>query len=445
MRRWLLGFLMILMCTNLWASTTVKGVRIWSAPDGTRVVFDLSQSKDYKVFTLSNPDRVVIDLNDTTWQASLEDVVFEGTSVNNIRTGMRNGKNLRMVIDLSEKLTPNIFELKPQGEYGHRLVVDLDNDTTTFKSALAPTPKPSKPTASISTMVPRDFIIALDAGHGGEDPGAVGKQYKTREKDVVLSVARKLERLINQEPGMHAYLIRTGDYYVSLRKRMQAARDQGADLFISLHADSFIKSSASGASVWILSTRGASSEAARWLAKRENRADLIGGISLDDKGDILASVLLDLSQTANLTASEALAENIVQALGRVVKMHQTEVQKAGFAVLKSPDVPSILVELGFLSNAQGEANLRTRAHQDKLARALHSGIKAHLAGKPQPLISIDQQKNHKIYKVVKGDTLAVIASKFNVSAKTLKQANGLNNDKIFVGQRLTVPLGKDAS
>lgn len=432
---WLLSWL--LLTHQALAQTQLEGVRLWASPDRTRVVFDLSGEPQYSLFTLNNPERVVVDLKNTQWNASLDNLVFKDTGITAIRYGQRKQKHLRLVVDLKTAAQPESFTLRPHGQYGHRLVLDLED-----KNAHRPQPIPaSEPVASISTMLPRDFIIAIDAGHGGEDPGAIGRRYKTHEKEVVLKVAHKLQNLINQQTGMRAFLVRKGDYYVGLRKRIEVARKQGADLFISLHADSFKNTKANGASVFVLSEGGASSEAARWLAEKENRADLIGGISLDDKGDLLASVLLDLSQTANQTASEAFGDAILKSLGRVVSLHHDSLQRAGFAVLKSPDVPSILVELGFLSNREGEAKLRTAKHQDTLARALLSGLKNYLSQKSQPLVPMGSHWFAvKKYKVQRGDTLSEIALQYGVPVERIKEANQIKKDTIHVGQMLTIPI-----
>ena len=427
----------LLLAGQAVAQTQLEGVRLWASPDRTRVVFDLSDEPQYSLFTLDSPDRVVIDLKNTKWSASLDSLAFKDSGITAIRHGQRKQQHLRLVVDLKIPAKPESFTLRPHGQYGHRLVLDLED-----KSAQKPQPIPSsEPVASISTMLPRDFIIAIDAGHGGEDPGAIGRRHKTHEKEVVLSVAHKLQNLINQQAGMRAYLIRKGDYYVGLRKRIELARKQGADLFISLHADSFKNTKAKGAGVYVLSEGGASSEAARWLAEKENRADLIGGISLDDKGDLLASVLLDLSQTANQTASEAFGESVLRSLGQVVELHNGSLQRAGFAVLKSPDVPSILVELGFLSNREGEAQLRTNSHQAKLAKALLSGLKNYLDQKSQPLVPMGSHWFAvKKYKVQRGDTLSEIALQYGVPVGRIKEANQMRDDTIHVGQMLTIPI-----
>ncbi len=276
---------------------------------------------------------------------------------------------MRVVLDLQGKVRPRSFELEPDGKYGHRLVVDL------HATNLSPTP--IKTNQQERKKVKQQFVIALDPGHGGRDPGAIGKKG-TREKDIALSVAKKMKTMINRTPGYRAVLTRDGDRFVTLRNRVKKAREAQADIFISLHADSFHKPNVKGASVYALSLRGASSEAARWIAKKENASDLIGGISLDDKDDLIASVLLDLSQTATIQDSLELGSDVLSHIGKVSKLNNRKVQQAGFAVLKAPDMPSILVETAFLSNPAEERKLRNPKHQHKLAKAVFSGIRNHL-------------------------------------------------------------------
>lgn len=433
MNKWIFVLIIGLIVQTSFASQ-IQGARVWASEQRTRVVFDLSDEQSFESFTLEQPDRVVIDIQDSQWASNSSNLNLDRTGIKAIRKSSKSNGVLRVVLDLNEVFKPNIFMLKPQGEYGHRLVVDLDKPATARRYD-----KVNAQQRALPSLKTRDFIIAIDAGHGGEDPGAIGRKYKTREKDIVLSVGKKLERLINRETGMHAFMVRTGDYYVGLRKRMQIARQNGADLFISLHADSFKNTKAQGASVYILSGSGASNEAARWLAERENRADLVGGISLDDKGDILASVLLDLSQTANLSASEEVGQILLDSLGQMAKLHQTKVQRAGFAVLKSPDVPSVLVELGFISNAQGESNLRNAHYQQKLANALLNGVKSHFATKPRPIVYKNPGLDLDSYVVKRGDTLSHIAQRLNISVQSLRLANQLKNDNIKIGQILTLP------
>jgi N-acetylmuramoyl-L-alanine amidase len=352
------------------STRTLTGIRIsQSAEDHTRVVFDLTGDFEHNLFTLADPPRVVVDLNDTRRSDAIDINTRQTSLMSGIRSASKNGGRLRVVIDLEGKARPRSFALKPDGKSGHRLVVDL------HATNLSPTP--IKTSQEKRNQRKQKFVIALDPGHGGRDPGAIGKRG-TREKDVALSVAKKMKTLINRESGYRAILTRDADRFVTLRNRVKKAREAEADIFISLHADSFHKSNVKGASVYALSLRGASSEAARWIAKKENASDLIGGISLDDKDDLIASVLLDLSQTATIQDSLELGSDVLSHIGKVSRLNNKKVQQAGFAVLKAPDMPSILIETAFLSNPSEEKKLRNPKHQHKLARAVFSGIKNHL-------------------------------------------------------------------
>jgi N-acetylmuramoyl-L-alanine amidase len=314
---------------------------------------------------LKNPDRVVLDLAGARLaRGALASPVAAG-AVKQVRIGRRPTGELRIVFDLSRQIRAKSYLAEPNKHSGYRLVIELNG------AAAAETPvkvEHARPDA-------RNLIIAIDAGHGGEDPGAIGK-YGTQEKDVVLAIARAVALRVNDEPGMKAVLTRDGDYFVPLRDRMRRARAHQADLFVSIHADSIRDRSVDGSSVYILSQRGATDEASRWLAERENASDLIGGVSLEDKGNVLASVLLDLSQSASLTASQAAAEHVLHQLNRVGEIRKPQVQQARFVVLKSPDMPSMLVETAYISNPQEELRLRGAVHQAKLAAAIHQGLRA---------------------------------------------------------------------
>ena len=350
--------------------TTLTGIRIsQSAEDHTRVVFDLTGDFEHRLFTLADPYRVVIDLHDTRESQAVDISNTRTNLMNGIRSASKDNGRLRVVLDLQGKVRPRSFELKPDGKSGHRLVVDL------HATRLSPTP--IQTSQQERKQRKKQFVIALDPGHGGRDPGAIGKKG-TREKDVALSVAKKMKNLVNRTPGYRAVLTREGDRFVSLRNRVKKAREAEADIFISLHADSFHKSNVKGASVYALSLSGASSEAARWIAEKENASDLIGGISLDDKDDLIASVLLDLSQTATIQDSLELGSDVLKNIGKVSRLNNRQVQQAGFAVLKAPDMPSILIETAFLSNPSEEKKLRNPKHQHKLAKAVFSGIQNHL-------------------------------------------------------------------
>lgn len=419
------------------ADADFLSVRLWAAPDHTRVVFDTSGPVTHKLFTLQNPDRLVIDVPAAQAKANMQ---TSGGMVKGIRAARNKPDTLRIVLDLKQAAKPRSFNLTPNGQYGHRLVIDLYGDESgTASAATTPTAKPEVKQAIASQAGDvRDLVIAIDAGHGGDDPGAMGRR-KTREKDVVLAIARRLARLVEKEPGMRPVLIREGDYYVGLRQRIEKARKHKADLFISIHADGFTDHRASGSSVYVLSRRGASSEMARVLAARENAADLVGGVSLDDKDDLLREVLLDLSQTATLEASFSVADNMLGELKRIGKTHKTGVQQAGFVVLKSPDIPSILVETAFISNPAEEQKLRDSGHQQQLATAMLHGIRDYFRKHPPPGTLVARQ-----YVVKNGDTLSDIAQQFSVSLNSLRGYNGLKSDTLRVGDTLRIPPTQDS-
>ena len=413
-----------------WAEVQVKGVRMWPAPDNTRLVFDLSDPVDHTLFTLKAPDRIVIDLKDAQYPGQLPGFDFSKSYIKDIRYAARKDKAVRFVLDLNAQVRPKSFVLKPHGEYGHRLVIDL------FDAEQA-APLKSLPSQDTRPERAREVIIAIDAGHGGEDPGALGRKG-TREKDVVLAIARKLERLLQQEPGMKPVMIRDGDYYVGLRDRVEKARQYQADLFVSIHADAFNDHRARGSSVYVLSDRGASSEAARFLAESENSADLIGGVSLDDKDDLLKLVLVDMVKNSTIEDSHDVAARVLRDLRHVNTLHKNRVEQAAFRVLKSPDVPSILIETAFISNPEGERKLRSSRHQQALANAILSGVRSYFHTNPPPgTVLASRPKRHVVNR---GDTLSEIAARYRVSVGTLRRHNGLRSDRLKVGEVLHIPL-----
>jgi N-acetylmuramoyl-L-alanine amidase len=325
------------------------------------------------------------------------------------------------------------FLLEPTGEYGHRLVVDLFDAK---RSAVVETVR----TLATIQGGDRDIVVAIDAGHGGEDPGAIGKNG-TREKDVVLQIAKRLKKEIDSLPGMSGVLVRGGDYYVPLRNRYEKARKSRADLFVSIHADAFKKRSVSGSSVFVLSQRGASSEFARLIAQGENAADLVGGVSLNDKDDLLTSVLLDLSQSATIQASDQVASDILSSIGRTTRVHKNHVGRANFMVLKSPDVPSVLVETAFISNPTEEKRLTQREFQTNMAKAIARGIRTHFHRSPPPGTWLAANRDGTRHVVGRGETLGAIASRYNVTLNRLRQVNNLDTDLIRVGAELIIPTG----
>ncbi len=429
MKRILLAIAILMSSTASWAEQTdVVGVRMWPAPDNTRLVFDLSGPIEHSLFSLKNPDRIVVDLKNTRLTGSLPTAEDEANPIKKLRSAARNKNDLRIVLDANQTLRPKSFILKPYGEHGHRLVLDLQHAKK--KRVVA---KSARQPITIKQAKLRDVVIAIDAGHGGEDPGARGHRG-THEKKVVLAVARKLEALVKKEPGMRPVMIRKGDYFMRLRDRINKARKSRADIFISIHADAFHNPKARGSSVYTLSRRGATSEAARFLATSENNADRIGGVSLDDKDDLLASVLLDLSQTASLEASLDVASNILGGLKQVGKMHKRSVQSANFMVLKSPDIPSVLVETAFISNPDEERKLLTSAYQQRLAKAMMRGVRNYFERFPPPGTRLARR-----HTIQNGETLSGIAQQYQISMKNLRVANNLNSDSLRVGQTLRIP------
>lgn len=467
----IVGLLLTTVTVDALAVTQVKSMRLWRAPDNTRLVFDLSGPVQHSVFTLSAPDRLVIDINGATLAAPLN-VATSNTPISSVRSAQRTPTDLRVVVDLKKSVTPKSFTLAPNAQYGNRLVVDLYDQEADAIAASAPTPAPTPvPTPATTPAVPvspaqpaiklppvpsgkRDIVVAIDAGHGGEDPGASGSRGQ-HEKDIVLQIAKELQRQVNSEKGFRAELTRTGDYFIPLRKRTEIARKKGADLFISIHADAAPSRAAFGASVFALSDRGATSETARWLADTENRSDLIGGagnVSLDDKDRMLAGVLLDLSMTATLSSSLNVGQKVLGNMGRITSLHKQRVEQAGFMVLKSPDIPSILVETGFISNNNEAAKLATASHQQALARSIHTGVRQYFQQNPPPGTYIAWLRDTgkiaagpREHTVRPGETLAMLAVRYQVSVTSLRSTNSLKTDELKVGQRLDIPATTLAS
>ena len=503
----------------------VKSARVWAGPEYTRVVLDVSGPVTYKI--KQDGDQVTIDLDGSSVSSSFSSPAAQGLYKG--LTGARQGSGARLTAKVDPASTVKSFVLSPQAEYGYRLVVDLypghevasakpspkpavpakdteddgDSSSTPVDEALPPPPPPApepvvasrstaksslKPTQSgmASTRAAaamlngeRKVVIAVDAGHGGEDPGAHGPGG-TLEKNVTLAVARQLAEQINQQPGMRAVLTRSADFFIPLAQRYQIARNNSADLFISIHADAFINGDARGSSVWVLSPRGKTSMAARWLADGQNRADLIGGVTLDDKNDGLAAVLLDLQQGYSMQASETVAGNVLKALGNLGPTHRGYVERANFVVLRSPDVPSILVETAFISNPDEERKLRDPSHQSRLATAVMNGVRGYFEATPPPgswfaaqaarrngmatavassqgddddtsakaTKAVAQAMASKsaddgvrdMHRVERGESLRSIARQYGVSVNALKSANRLNSDSgVRVGMTLAIP------
>jgi len=371
------------------ADVTVQSLRQWRAPDHTRLVFDLSAPLEHRIFTLTDPDRVVIDLEHAKFAGSMPEIDTTGPLLAAMRSGRSDDERLRIVLDLKAAAQPRSFLLGPAGDYGHRLVIDLIDERAlrAEKKADSESPRSGSARRPAAAEPKKPFTVAIDAGHGGEDPGAIGRRYRTREKDVTLGIARHLARLVNAASGMRAVLIRDGDYYVGLRERYRRARQQRADLFISIHADALPGRQASGSSVYALSEKGATDAMAKILADKENAADLVGGVSLNEMDDVLAKVLVDLSQTKTIQDSLVFGGDLLAELRRVGPVHMSSVRQAGFMVLKAPDIPSVLIETAFISNPAEERKLRTSHFQRDMAEGILRGIKHFMARTPTPALA----------------------------------------------------------
>ncbi len=381
--RWGIGLL--LLCTLPPAQAAdLRGLRVWESPDSTRVVIDVSAATRPRVFTLENPDRVVIDLDglDAAGARAVGKAAPKGL-VRTVRGGVRDG-GVRVVLDVAEPVDANAFALAPQGGYGHRVVVDLAAHAklplkeTEVLAAPAP-PVVAQNVPGLGRLQDKQITIAIDAGHGGEDPGARGSSG-LEEKNVSLAIARKLALLINTQPNMRAVLTRDGDYYVGLRQRVEIARLQQADMFVSIHCNAFTKRDMNGTAVYVLSDRGVNTEQARWLANKENAADLVGGVELHGKDNDLAAVLIDLSQSATMEASFDIGSRILRSMGQINRLQRDDVQQAAFVVLKAPDIPSVLVETAFITNPREEKLLASDDYQGKLAAGILSGVRGYFQG-----------------------------------------------------------------
>ena len=398
-RRQLLNLLLVspLFALPLGAyATQIRNARLWRSEDKLRLVFDLSGPVQYKTFSLTSPDRLIIDLSGAGLSGDFSQLALENSGITSIRSGHFGKSDTRIVLDLVEPMQLNSFVLPPQDGQGHRLVLDLTNATRAPRQIAA---EPAPLVAPVDKAHPkRDIIVVVDPGHGGKDPGAIGSKGQ-REKDVVLSIAQLLAKRLKREKGFDVKLVRNDDFFVPLRKRVDIARQHKADMFISVHADAAPRLTASGASVYALSEGGATSATARFMAQRENGADLLGAttlLNLKDKDPMLAGVILDMSMNATIASSLQLGSSVLGSLQNITSLHQKRVEQAGFAVLKSPDVPSILVETGFISNARDAQRLVTARHQQAVADGLFEGLKRYFQKNP-PMNSymawVQAQKN----------------------------------------------------
>ncbi|KPD24288.1 MULTISPECIES: N-acetylmuramoyl-L-alanine amidase [Idiomarina] len=426
--------LLALCSFSVWADNSIESVRVWPSPDKTRVVFDLSETPEYSYFMLNQqkPYRLVIDFNNTKLNTGLTNLGKDSLLVRKVRTSSpKNNRSSRIVIELNSKTEPNLFVLPANESYKDRLVVDLPGKSV----------ERSGPAKSIDELKDRKVTIAIDAGHGGDDPGSIGPRG-TYEKNVVIKIARALAKMINDDPGMQAFLVRTGDYYLGLNERPQKAWDAKADFFVSIHADAFRTPQPRGGSVWVLSKRRADSEVGRWLENREQESELLGGVtdilSKNSHEPYLAETLLDMSMDSSIAGAYSAARHIIDEMSSVTKMHKTKPQAASLAVLKSPDKPSLLVETGFISNPDEERLLTSNAHQQKMARALYNGIRRYFVSNPIDNTYLANQ-NSFTYTVKSGDSLSVLAQRYNTTVKAIKTENNLRSNVLKIGQKITIP------
>ena len=432
---------MMLLVADAIAAAFIENIRVRKTPERTRVVLDASAPLEHKVFTLpatdQKPDRLVIDVPETKLSFDTQAVDVGDGPILGLRTSQKS-QSVRIVLDLDAPVRPRSFVLSPipNLNLSDRLVVDLYT-----KKQQSPAQRVERLTNQM-----RDVIVAIDAGHGGDDPGAIGPD-KLYEMVVVFEIAQKMAQMFDDAPGFRALMIREGDYYLALRERTAKARKGRADIFLSIHADAFKTADAHGASVYAISEKGATSETARWLAEKENRADLIGGageVTLDDKDDLLVGVLLDLSITASLSQSLEMGGKVLSAIEPINRLHKKQVEQASFAVLKSPDIPSLLVETGYISNPTEARRLATEQHQHRMAHAIFSGVRGYLSDNPPEGTWLAWKKSDMpvealSYRIVSGDTLSGIADRHRISASRLREANGLSGDLIRIGQVLKIP------
>jgi N-acetylmuramoyl-L-alanine amidase len=410
-------------------ATAIESIRLWPAPENSRVVFDLSAQPDFSYFKLSSPERLVIDFQQSKNVVPLAELANSDPRIKKIRTSKAKAKNsVRIVLDLAGKYTHSVFALAPAGQYGHRLVVDLYDQAR------------QKVVVSENTDKKRDIVIAIDAGHGGEDPGSIGAKGNY-EKRVTLAIAKKLEALINQEQGMKAIMTRSGDYYIPVGNRSDIARDKKVDFLVSIHADAFYTPQPNGASVWVVSNKRVESEMEKWLINREKNSELLGGgggVIKHTQDDNLAKTLADMNKDHSLEVSIGVASSVINQLRRITKMHKRIPQHGNLGVLKASDFPSILVETGFISNHSEEQKLISSQHQQHLASAIFQGIRHHFLDYP-PKDTLFASIGHKNHKVAKGESLSVLAQRYKVSINELKLLNNLSSGTVLIGQTLKIP------
>lgn len=428
---WLLLATTSLTVNNVVASTnSIDGIRVWPAPENTRVVFDLKNKPEYKYFTLNNPSRLVIDFKNTKNSTALDALANSDPRIKLFRTStVKSKEDTRLVLELAKSFQLTVFPLAPAGQYGDRLVVDLHDNSEKAQAIKDTTPNGK-----------RDIIIAIIAGHGGEDPGSIGADG-SYEKHVTLAIAKKLAILINQKSGFKAVMIRTGDYYVNHNRKTELARKNKADLLISIHADAFVSPKPHGASVLVQSSRRANSEFTRWIANRQDESELLGGAGetiKKTKDKNLAFTLADMKKEHTMASSYEFALHVIQEIKHVTKLHKHQPEGLSLAVLKSSDIPSVLIETGFISNPTEEKKLNNNQHQHKLAHAIFKAVDGYfIENTPKgTLLAATTMQKHKVRS---GDSLSVLAQRYKTSVATIKSANKLKSNVLRIGQTLKIP------
>ncbi|MDF2180400.1 N-acetylmuramoyl-L-alanine amidase [Aliiglaciecola sp. CAU 1673] len=433
---WSLLLVTLLALTSLpaLAENKVDSVRIWPSPNNTRVVFDMQAPPEYTYFTLSNPSRLVIDLSGTKKSLDLTKIKSDSKLLKGLRySNAKDNQSIRVVLDLKEAADTQVFALAPTAPYGNRLVVDLGSKSENQVVAVKQS----------NTGAHRDVIIAIDAGHGGEDPGSIGRAG-SYEKNITLSIAKMLAERIDRTPGMRSVMIRSGDYYVGLNKRTEIARRSKADLLISIHADAFTTPQPHGASVWVLSMRRANSELGRWMENTEKHSELLGGaaevIQNTASERYLTQALLDMSMDHSLSTSYEVSREILKDLDKVTKLHKNDPQAASLAVLTSPDIPSILVETGFISNPTEEKNLNWDKHRQSLANSIFVAVERYFKRvPPDGTLFAQVKRDNRTHKVSSGESLSLLAQRYNVPVSRIKAVNNLDSDIVRIGQVLMIP------
>ncbi|GAJ78577.1 N-acetylmuramoyl-L-alanine amidase [Vibrio sp. JCM 18905] len=437
---------LLLIPPNLAFANVVKSFRVWPSPDETRVVIDLGSEADYSYFSLSGPDRLVVDLKSTTMQAKLPVTVTDSPVLKLVRKSSPPEKGTyRLVFELKKSVQAELFKLSPTpgGQYGHRLVIDLPHG----KKASTSASKPSKPAATSKDMSSvqraQEVLIVIDPGHGGEDPGSIGPSRRKYEKDAVLSISRKIAAQLDATPGIKTRMTRTGDYFVNLNRRVAIARENDAHLLISIHADAFTSPKPRGGSVFVLNTRRANTEIARWVENHEKQSEILGGSGnaffTKTKDRNVNQTLLDLQLVIHKKKGISWQQKSLVRWGRVAHLHNTKPINTSLAVLRSPQIPSVLVETGFISNPTEERLLFQRAHQDKLAQAITKAVVKYLKDNPPEGTVFSPSAKPMVHTVKRGESLSVIANKYGLSSKALMSANNLKSTGLAIGQKLKIP------